>query len=351
MRKPRVVSIWWFAFGYFAAYVPYSFLTKALSKGLLPGMHGQALAGFSLLPLSVGASAVSTLLFLTGMRWWRYATHRTVGRLKLPTPTLWTFLSGLCTAGIIATTTLAYTFSGISIVFAMLLMKGGVLIIAPVVDAVSGRKVRWFSAMGLVFSLGALIAAFTEHGGYTLTLIATVDIVLYLLAYFIRFQFMSRIAKTDDPAVNRRYFVEEQMVASPVLFAFLGILALSAGAGPGILGEIRSGFVDLWGGPALGMAILVGVFSQGTGIFGSLVYLDPRENTFCVPVNRSSSILAGVISSSLLAVVFGQRFPSVHQLVGAGLILAAITFLTIPPMLEKRRQRLAVSGEVATTAR
>ena len=106
--------------------------------------------------------------------------------------------------------------------------------------------------------------------------------------------------------------------------------------------------MDIWGSPALIMAIAVGIFSQGTGIFGSLVYLDPRENTFCVPVNRSSSILAGVISSSLLAVVFGQRFPSVHQLVGAGLILGAIAFLTIPPMVEKRR-RPAVAAEVATT--
>ncbi len=43
-------------------------------------------------------------------------------------------LSGLGTAIIIGTTTLAFTFTGVSILFALLLMRGGVLIIAPTVD-------------------------------------------------------------------------------------------------------------------------------------------------------------------------------------------------------------------------
>ena len=33
--------IWLMALGYFAFYIPYSALTKALSLGLLPGMSGQ----------------------------------------------------------------------------------------------------------------------------------------------------------------------------------------------------------------------------------------------------------------------------------------------------------------------
>ena len=48
--------------------------------------------------------------------------------------------SGMATAVIIGTTTLNYTFVGVSILFA-LLMRGGVLILAPVVDALLGRRV------------------------------------------------------------------------------------------------------------------------------------------------------------------------------------------------------------------
>ena len=54
---------------------------------------------------------------------------------------------------------------------------------------------------------------------------------------------------------------------------------------------------------------MIGVLSQGTGIFGGLILLDRRENTFCVPVNRASSILAGVLASLSLAFFFGHRAP------------------------------------------
>lgn len=36
-------SIWGFAFGYFACYIPYSLMTKIMSKGLLPSLHGRSL--------------------------------------------------------------------------------------------------------------------------------------------------------------------------------------------------------------------------------------------------------------------------------------------------------------------
>ena len=51
-------------------------------------------------------------------------------------------ISGVATAVIIGTTTLNYTFVGISILFALLLMRGGVLILAPIVDTLLGRQVR-----------------------------------------------------------------------------------------------------------------------------------------------------------------------------------------------------------------
>jgi hypothetical protein len=323
------------AFGYFSCYWPYSALVKAISKGLLPGMES-GMAGLTLQPVQVGASLVSMFIFITLMRWWKYTNKRVVLGRTIPFPGRLTALSGICTATVIVTTNLAYTFSGVSIVFVMLLMRGGVLILGPIVDAITGRRVRWFSGMGMLLSLGALIIAFAERGGYVVSLICAIDVGFYLLAYFIRFQFMSRIAKSTDSAVNIRYFVEEQMVATPFLMAVLAILALvNQGT---LMNQLHAGFTTIPGSDVVGYIVLAGIFSQGTGIFGTLIYLDKRENTYCIPVNRSSSILAGVLASCALAVLFQQSLPSTHKLAGASLIILAILFLSIPPMLARRKR-------------
>jgi hypothetical protein len=325
-------SIWGFAFGYFAAYVPYSALTKGVSSGRI---GGEPVPGVELLPISGLASLIGMFVFITAMRWWRYATPFEVGPLTLRRPTRYTLLSGICTAGVIATTTLAYTFEGISIVFMMLLMRGGVLILAPLVDKLTGRSVKWFSVVGLVLSVNALLVAFLEEkdAGFRLTWIALVDVALYLGAYYVRLRFMSKIAKSDDSDQRTRYFVEEQMVATPVLMAFLGICALiDHGA---FMHTLRAGFTTFFDRPVVLEGILIGVFSQGTGIFGGLVLLDKRENTYSVPVNRCSSILAGVAASYAIMLFLGGSAPSTHELMGAALIVQAILFLTVPVMLKR----------------
>ncbi|TNF24566.1 MAG: hypothetical protein EP329_24675 [Deltaproteobacteria bacterium] len=331
--KREAPSIWWFAFGYFAAYAPYSALTKAVSKGLLPGMTG-GVSGFTMLPATVIASLVGMMVFLTAMGWWKHATKHKVLGFEVPGPTKLTFASGLCTAVIIGTTTLAYTFSGVSIVFMMLLMRGGVLIIAPIVDATSGRKTKWFSWVALLLSLGALVVAFSEHGGYAITIVAAIDVAAYLAGYFFRLRIMSSKAKSPDPAANIRYFVEEQMVGTPAVLVTLAIVAL-IGEGDVML-EVREGFTTfLTQSDVIGYAIVIGLLSQGTGIFGGLILLDKRENTFCVPVNRSSSILAGVVAAWLLTWLLGNPPPSGYQMAGAGLIILAIAFLSVPPLLAR----------------
>jgi hypothetical protein len=335
-------SIWGYAFGYFACYVPYSYLTKVLSSGNLASLDGRSLSGVSLLPISVAASALSMLVFLTAMGWWRYAHHSRVLGLSIPHPTRWTFLSGLCTALIIASTTLAYTFEGISIVFAMLLMRGGLLVMAPLVDAITRRHVRWFSWAALLCAMLALLVGLVDTRHYSLTLLAVLDIAVYLAAYFVRLRFMSRLAKAKDPHTNRRYFVEEQMTAAPMLLVMLVLVLLLGGEGR-LAAALHVGFSAYWAEPFLWAIIVLGVFSQGNGVFGSLIFLDRRENSFCVPVNRSSSVLAGIVASLWVATHAGQSPPSASQFVGAAIIILAILFLSIPPWLEARRRTRAAA--------
>lgn len=330
-------SIWGFAFGYFACYVPYSLLTKIMSKGLLPSLDGQRLAGFSILPVTAVATLVTMIIVISLLGWWKYAKHSKILGMNLPHPTKWTFLSGIFTSLIIGTTTLAYTFEGVSIVLAMLLMRGGVLIIAPIVDTITKRSVRWFSWAGLVGAFAALLIGLTDAEGYHIPLLLGIVIAVYLFSYFMRFQFMSKNAKSDKKDVNLRYFVEEQMVSTPVLVIFLAFFALLKND---IGVDVRMGWTMHWDQPYLWALILIGALSQGTGFFGTLVFLDKSENTYCIPVNRSSSILAGVIAAFLLSLFPNQSVPHTSQLIGAGIIIISILFLTIPPLLQKKETKV-----------
>ena len=319
------MSIWWFAFGYFACYVPYSALVKALTDGLLPGL--ERVPGLALLPVANLASMVGMLGFITAMGWWKHAGRARLGSLSFPWPNWWTFASGLGTATVIVTTTLAYTFQGVSIVLIMLLLRGGVLIMAPLVDLLSRRHVHWFSWLALGLSLMSLLVTFVTRAGFAITLWAAIDVACYLLAYFVRLRFMSRLAKAEDANASKRYFVEEQMIATPAVVLALVVLAL---VGPAAVAEpLRLGFTALPTDTLL-LTIAIGLFSQGTGIFGGLVLLDKRENSFCVPVNRASSLLAGTCASLLLAALWHARPPGWDELVGAALLIVAVLVLSLP---------------------
>jgi hypothetical protein len=336
-RKGGGWAIWGFAFGYFATYVPYSALTKAMSRGMLPGMP-RGLTGFELLPITASASLVTSVLFLVLSGWWRDASRVSLFGRAIPFPTRWTFLSGLCTAAILGSTTLAYTFSG-SIVFMMLLMRGGVLVIAPIVDLITGRKVRWASAAALGLSLLALLVAFSGGGTVSLSLPATVDLAVYLGAYFIRLRFMSRLAKSDDPKASRRYFVEEQLVASPAVVLLLVLLA-SWDSGP-LMAQVSWGFAEIAASGVVVAGIIAGICSQGTGLFGGLILLDPRENTFCIPVNRASSVLAGILATGILAGLGYDQAPPGREIAGALLVMAAMVVLAVPAVYGKLRSSRA----------
>lgn len=313
--------IWLYALGYFLCYAPYSALTKVVSKHT---------AGVELLPITTLASLAAMIVFLGATGWWRHAGRRTLLGVRVPVPGVWTGLSGLATAAIIATTTLAYTFDGVSIVLMMLLMRGGVLVLAPIVDAASKRTVRPSAWIALALSLGALLVAVGGGSSHALTIAAALDVTVYLAGYFVRLRFMTRLAKSDDRTASIRYFVEEQMVATPAIVAFLVVLAL-VGHGETML-AVRRGFTEVWTSDALAPGIVIGLLSQGTGVFGALVLLDGRENAFCVPVNRGSSVLAGVVATVTLAALgMGHGAPR-SELAGAVLVLGAIAVLALPSL-------------------
>ena len=95
-----------------------------------------------------------------------------------------------------------------------------------------------------------------------------------------------------------------------------------------IMLELRRGFLDIFSSSVTVPAMLIGALYAGLYCFGTLIYLDCRENTFCIPLNRCSSLLAGTLATFSLAVLFRTGIPSTAQIGGAGLIVLALLFLS-----------------------
>jgi protein-tyrosine-phosphatase len=346
MRKQPGSSpfgIWALALGYFAFYVPYTGLTKALSLGALPGMTGPV-PGLVLLPTTVLATTAALLLFITASGGWRAFQRRRVLGLSLPTIRLATLCSGVATAVIIGTTTLNYTFGGISILLALLLMRGGVLGLSPVVDTVAGRPVRAHSWAALALSLAAVGVAFAEVDGYRMTLPAALNIAAYLTGYIVRLNLMTSLAKSEDAEVNRRYFLEETAVAALALTAIPALVVL-VGRGEAV-DQLRAGFTSFLASDLVWPAILVGLLYACLYVFGTGIYLDARENTYCIPLNRCASLLSGLAASYVLAALANSAPPSRPQLAGAGLILIALVVLMLSTSQAHRTAGQAVAQRV-----
>lgn len=314
-RPPGHRRVWGFALGYFAFYAPYAALVKAVALH----RHGDAagLSGLALLPAVIAGTAAAIAVIFGLLGWWRH--------IRWPGAAV--FVSGLGTAVIIATTTLLFTFHGVSIMLALVMMRAGVLILAPLVDLVSGRTVRWFSWAALVFSLAAAAVAMSGgNAGQKLPIEVGGCLSLYLAGYALRLPCMTGAAKCPDTTLTRCYLVQEAAVALAALLIVQAIVALTD---LGVISSgLRQGFAALASEPLASPAVLIGILYAGLFVCGTLVYLDRRENTFCVPLNRCSSLLAGVLAAYALTWLRGVPPPAASQLVAATLVAAGLLLLS-----------------------
>ncbi|HEX9945153.1 MAG TPA: hypothetical protein VGG03_24345 [Thermoanaerobaculia bacterium] len=321
------------ALAYFAFYAPYSALANALARGAL-SPDGQRIPGLLLLPAATLGTLLGVALFLGLSGWLRHARRRRLAGVEVPFPGTEVLTAAFWHAVVIGATTLNYTFPGVSILFVLLLMRGGVLVLSPIVDALRRRTVQRSSWVALGLSLAAVTVALSDVDHYRLSLGAALSLAAYLTGYAVRFHVMAGAAKSHDPEVNRRFFVEEQMASSPFLMALLAVGALAA---PGaVAGGLRQGFTSFLLTPLALPALLVGVLYAGLSFFGSLIYVHHREFTFCVPFNRAASLLAGVVATYGLSFLIGLPPPSAMQLTAAGLVLLALAVLTRPELVERR---------------
>lgn len=328
---------------YVLTYIPYMVLTRLLSTTTLPGFDAP-LTGLEVLPSVLILGSIFTLIFVWMTGWWRSANQVRAFGMSIVVPRWSTVLSGIGTAMLLFTVPLSLTFEGVSIPFMQLLMRGDVLLIAPLVDMIFGRRVRWWSWVALGLVMIGMVIAVSGRGGFYLPPLAIAAIVFYTIGYFVRLAVMTRIAKSGRPNEVEAYFVEEKLVAMPLsvlMLAALTFTPLAQGA------ELTTGFVHIWTSSAIGLIVLLALTFFAVSVFAALILLDARENTFCVPFERAASILAGVAAAFILSWWFGQRAPTGPELAGSVLLIFAVALLALAPRWEAKRRAAAPAGEAA----
>jgi protein-tyrosine-phosphatase len=314
------ILVWFFAVGYFLSYIPYSALAKAITRGYLTPDH-HAISGFAVLAPALLGTIITMPLIVAAFGGFRFTSTRPILGYQVPFPQADTLVSGLGFAAIIATTTLAFSFPGVSIVLALVLMRAGVLTLAPIVDAIAGRRVHPYSATALVLSFASVAVALSRIGSYELTIAAVVNLCLYWCGYFVRLNMMSRYAKVTDEAINRRFIAEECIVAMVALVVIAVPIALVQGCGGAL--SLSCGFAPFVGSPLSLPALLIGVAYGFLGVFATLIYLNRLENSFAIPVFCCASLLSGLTASQILSWLYGAPALSAADAISAGLIMIA----------------------------
>lgn len=310
-----------------------------------PGMNGIEYMVCS----TVGGMAIC-LSVVIALRWYRLQSMRSVrlGPLQMPSEYLYIIPSGVCTMVVIPTTTLMYTLP-ISVMVAMVIMRGAVIVISRIVDAIQirqgilHRRVYGEENLAVLFALGAVSVhlGWVQEGGFGFVRDPAAMAILssYLGAYLVRIYIMNYYKNTRPPGAkldNNGFFAVEQIAASvsTVLVAFVvfhspGWFGWSAPQ----LDQFRAALQAPR--PSWPWAALSGTAFGVVAFFSVFIFMfKGRTATFAGLVNRLTSLVAGTASTLLYAVLFGGKLPAMQDWASLGFILVAVAFLT---RAERRR--------------
>lgn len=314
-----------FAFVYFAMYVFFGVALKYFQGAPAAGFPGQSDIEF--LVYSTGGSALVCLGVIFGGKWWK---ARWSGR-----ELLYIAAAGTFTAFVIPTTKLMYSLP-ISVMVAMILMRGSIIVIGRVVDAVlihqgvSKKKVRWEENLAVALAMAAvsLNVVYAKEGDFDFltSLPALVILGTYISAYTLRIYFMNYFKFTRDrshTADKKSYFAVEQLAASVWIFGFAGLaLFLPVPGGEGVARAITEPHPQWAGAFAAGIPFGIGAF------FSAFLFLfEGRTATFSGLANRLASLLAGTVATLLFAAFFGGKLPKPEDWVAFALLLVAVGLL------------------------
>jgi hypothetical protein len=335
--------------GYFFFYVITGVAVKYFLGSAEQGFPG--MNGIEYLVHSTVGSAGVVLLIVLALRWYRIETlgKAKLGPLEFPGELLYIVPSGVCTAVVIPTTTLMYTLP-ISVMVAMVIMRGSVIVISRVVDAVQirqgllDRKVYREENVAVIFAVAAVAVHLVFDRGegsfdFVRSTAAMSILSSYIVAYSVRIYIMNYYKNTrakGRPPDNRPFFGLEQLSASVTIIAG-GLLLYHSPALFGWSGEVIDQFRASFATPlpARAAAAVSGTAFGAVAFFSVFLFMfHGRTATFAGLVNRLTSLIAGTAATLIVHFAFGGSFPALRDWVSLGLILVAIAFLTVA---ERRR--------------
>ena len=366
--------------GYFGAYVFTGVLVKYFTT-----VRAERMSDIAYLFNNTLGGTLLALAIVLALRWPRHlASLRSAswGALRFPAELLWIEPSGICTAVVIPTTTLLYTLP-ISVMVAMVIMRGSIIVVSRLVDelqirqGVLDKRVYHEENLAVVFAILAVatnvllapLGAWIAARGVTLpawlnvstkglggsfdffhSTLAMTILGLYIGAYAIRIYIMNYYKNTRAKGVkldNRGFFAVEQIAASATMVAIGALVCLA----PALWGATDPRVVEF--GKAVRAPSLAGILSglpYGIVAFFSvfIFMFAGRTATFAGLVNRLTSLLAGVAATLLAHFVFGLKLPSAEDWMSVAFILVAVYFLTRAE--QRRTKELGLAMRIDTAA-
>lgn len=301
-----------------------------MATGSVHALASGAPVNLVILPWSLLFFCLLTCAFIGFSGWHRHAHARRIVGLRLPWPTADTAVSGVGSAMMLSSIPLMFSLREVSVPVILLMMRGGALCMAPIVDLTLGRRIRWASATALVLVAAGLAVALLRPGtGFRLSALAWTAIALYNTGYLLRIVVMTRVAKRGDVVQTRQYYVEEKIIAMPL--ALLTLASLVA-IGPGGHPEGFAGLFEIqWSAPLLLLVLAVGASLTFVSVLAAVLLLGAQENSYCVPLERAGGLLSGFIAAWFIHWIWNQPAPTFAELQGAVLLLAAMVLLLVVP--------------------
>ena len=334
--------------GYFVFYIITGISVKYFlgnTQQGFPGMHDLEYLVYS----TVGGNLFALGVVLA-LRWYKMQSNKLVDFLgmKVPVELLYIIPSGICTAVVIPTTTLMYSLP-ISVMVAMVMMRGSVIIISRIIDAIQIRQgilkkhVYMEENIAVVFALLAVAINifWSKSGGFDFIYNAAAVIILgsYIVAYFIRIYIMNYYKNTRGKNVkqdNKGFFAIEQIFAT-ITMLIVGILIYNS---PKLFGWNNEQITSFTGAidnplPLWGWAVLAGTAFGMVAFFSVFIFMfKGRTATFAGLVNRLTSLIAGTAATLIFYFAFGGKFPNTEDWISLVFILISVGFIT---KAEKKR--------------
>lgn len=377
-----------FCLGYFTFYVitgvTVKYFTGPVGNGF-PGMKDIEFLVYS----TVGGSLIC-IFWVFLKKWYRLKSNGLVtwGGMTFPGEIFYIIPSGICTAVIIVTTTLNYMLLP-SVMVAMVITRGSVIVISRIVDAIQIAKGILHKKVYLVEDIAvglAVLAVATQiffHGGMPdakaeaifsstngglpfwigwassgsggeWSAAAMIVLVFYIFSYMVRIYIMNYFKNTRGKGVpldNNGFFGVEQISAS-VTMVFVAILFFLS---PTLFGVEHSSvtiFRDAITNPRpqWSQAILAGTAYGIVAFFSVFIFMfKGRTATFAGLVNRLTSLTAGTAATLILHYMYKMRAPKTEDWASLAFILVAVACLTIAE--KKRVAELQATQELNSSPR